>query len=166
MFLFRASRYLDELKAFRPEMFEVCSKAMATAVQDLGYRIPKETFTTCRVGRSIMLCLKIQPMRSLFRWMLAGTILVLDFALGWSEKDGDGNACLGDVVVENTSNAFIRSDDKLVAAIGANDMVIVSTKDTVLVAHKDQVQKAKEVAVKLKRDGDRMGFASRKPATG
>ena len=155
MFLFRASRYLDELKAFRPEMFEVCSKAMAAASQDFDFcRIPKEAFTACP-DESIDYAVFENTADAVVVAMDAGWNDIGSWTSLWdvSEKDGDGNACLGDVVVENTSNAFIRSDDKLVAAIGADDMVIVSTKDTVLVAHKDQVQKAKDVAARLKRDG-------------
>ena len=155
MFLFRASRYLDELKAFRPKIFEVCSKAIAAAGQDLDFcRIPKETFTACP-DESIDYAVFENTADGVVVPMDAGWNDIGSWTSLWevSEKDGDGNACLGDVVVENTSNAFIRSDDKLVAAIGADDMVIVSTKDTVLVAHKDQVQKAKDVAARLKRDG-------------
>ena len=155
MFLFRASRYLNELKAFRPEMFEVCSKAMAGAGQDLDFcRIPEEIFTECP-DESIDCAVFENTADAVVVAMDAGWNDIGSWTSLWdvSGKDASGNACIGDVVVESTKNAFIRSDDKLVAAIGADDMVIVSTKDTVLVAHKDQVQKAKDVALKLKRDG-------------
>ena len=155
MFLFRASRYLDELQAFRPEMLEVCSRAMAAAGQDLDFcRIPEEIFTACP-DESIDYAVFENTADAVVIAMDAGWNDIGSWTSLWdvSGKDASGNACIGDVVVENTSNAFIRSDDKLVAAIGADDMVIVSTKDTVLVAHKDQVQKAKEIAVRLKSDG-------------
>ena len=112
MFLFRASRYLDELKVFRPEMFEVCSKAMATAGQDLDFcRIPKETFTACP-DESIDYAVFENTADAVVVPMDAGWNDIGSWTSLWdvSEKDGDGNACLGDVVVENTSNAFIRSD--------------------------------------------------------
>ena len=155
MFLLRASRYLDELKAFRPEMFEVCSKAMAAAGRDLDFcRIPEEIFTACP-DESIDYAVFENTADAVMVVLDAGWNDIGSWTSLWdvSEKDASGNACYGDVIVEGTKNAFIRSDDKLIAAIGADDMVIVSTKDTVLVAHKDEVQRAKDVAARLKRDG-------------
>ena len=155
MFLFKASRYLDELKAFRPEMLEICSKAIAVADQDLDFfRIPEEIFAACP-DESIDYAVFENTADAVVVAMNAGWNDIGSWTSLWdvSEKDASGNACIGDVVVKSTKNAFIRSDDKLIAAIGADDMVIVSTKDTVLVARKDQVQKAKDVAASLKRNG-------------
>ena len=155
MFLFRASRYLDELQAFRPEMFNVCSKAMATVSKDLDFdRIPKDIFSVCP-DESIDFAVFENTADAVVVAMDAGWNDIGSWASLWdvSEKDTNGNACVGDVVVESTTNAFIRSDDKLVAAIGADDMVIISTKDAVLVAHKNQVQKVKGLVARLERDG-------------
>jgi mannose-1-phosphate guanylyltransferase len=67
-----------------------------------------------------------------------------------SEKDGNGNATYGDVMLHESNNSYIRTDGKLVAAIGVDDLVIVSTKDVLVVAHKDSVQDVKVVAQQLK----------------
>jgi mannose-1-phosphate guanylyltransferase len=67
-----------------------------------------------------------------------------------SEKDGNGNATHGDVILHESHNSYIRTDGKLVAAIGVDDLVIVSTKDVLVVAHKDSVQDVKAVAQQLK----------------
>jgi mannose-1-phosphate guanylyltransferase len=67
-----------------------------------------------------------------------------------SEKDDEGNVVLGDVTLYEARNSYVRSDDKLVAAIGVEDLVIVSTKDVVVVAHKDDVQNVKAVVEKLR----------------
>ena len=67
-----------------------------------------------------------------------------------SKKDENGNASLGDVVLHNSKDCYVRADDMLVAAIGVDDLVIVSTKDALMVAHKDSVQDAKTIAHKLK----------------
>lgn len=161
MFLFKASSYLDELKAFRPEIFEVCSKALAEAAPDLDFlRIPEDIFSVC-------------PAESIDHAVFENTLnaVVIPVDAGWndigswnslwdiSEKDRSGNACSGDVILECTKNAYIRSEDKLVAAIGANDMVIVSTKDAVLVAHQSHVQRVKEITSRLK-EIDRMEWDS------
>ena len=70
-----------------------------------------------------------------------------------SNKDGAGNATSGDTLLLNTTNSFVRSDDKLVALVGIDDVVVVSTKDATLVAHKSSVQDAKLIAADLKKSG-------------
>jgi mannose-1-phosphate guanylyltransferase len=67
-----------------------------------------------------------------------------------SEKDGDGNSTHGDVILHNTHNSYVKTDERLVAAIGVNDLVIVSTKDALMVAHKDSVQDVKIITANLK----------------
>ena len=67
-----------------------------------------------------------------------------------SDKDGNGNATYGDVMLHESHNSYIRTDGKLVVAIGVDDLVIVSTKDVLVVAHKDSVQDVKVVAQQLK----------------
>ena len=67
-----------------------------------------------------------------------------------TEKDSGGNAVLGDVVLLETTNSFVRAEDKLVALIGIDNLVVVATKDATLVANKDKVKDAKLIASKLK----------------
>jgi mannose-1-phosphate guanylyltransferase len=69
-----------------------------------------------------------------------------------SKKDGDGNSTHGDVILHDTHNSYVKTDRKLVAAIGVDDLVIVSTKDVLMVAHKDSVQDVKIITAKLKAD--------------
>ena len=70
-----------------------------------------------------------------------------------SKKDESGNAASGDVKLYDTANCLVRADDKLVALLGIEDVVVVSTKDVTLVAHKDRVQDAKMIAADLEREG-------------
>ena len=67
-----------------------------------------------------------------------------------SEHDNNSNAILGDVMTHNTSNSYIRSDNGLVAAIGVDDLVIVSTKEVFLVAKKSNSQDITKIIDKLK----------------
>ena len=60
------------------------------------------------------------------------------------------NSVHGDVLLHNSNNTYIRSDEKLVAAVGIDDLVIVDTKDALMVAHKDCVQDATIIAKQLK----------------
>jgi mannose-1-phosphate guanylyltransferase len=69
-----------------------------------------------------------------------------------SEKNNDGNVTQGDVLLHNSKNCYVRSNDRLTAVIGADDLVIVDTKDALMVAHKDAVQDAKIIAQQLKKN--------------
>ena len=59
----------------------------------------------------------------------------------------------GDVILLDTTNSFVRTDEQLLALVGLDDVVVVSTKDATLVAHKDRVQDAKAIASQLKKEG-------------
>lgn len=69
------------------------------------------------------------------------------------EKDLQGNVCKGDSLTINTRNSLIHAEHKLVATVGVEDLIVVETKDAVLVAHKDSVQDVKKVVEAIKNDG-------------
>ena len=69
-----------------------------------------------------------------------------------SSKDSNGNAVHGDVLLYNSSNSYVRSDDKLVVGIGLDNLIVVSTKDAVMISSKDKVQDIKIVVDRLKFD--------------
>ena len=155
MFLFRASRYLEELKAYRPNIFNACSKAIAKVVPDLDFiRVDAEAFAAC-------------PDESIDYAVMENTAdaVVVPMDVGWNDigswsslwdlgdKDDNGNVASGDVVLHDAKNSYIRADDKLVAAVGIDDLVVVSTKDALLVAHRERVQDAKLIANKLREYG-------------
>ena len=60
-------------------------------------------------------------------------------------KDHNGNVLRGDVIAENVSNSLVRSQSRVVAAVGVQDLIIVETTDAVLVAHKDSAQDVKKI---------------------
>jgi mannose-1-phosphate guanylyltransferase len=70
-----------------------------------------------------------------------------------ADKDGFGNAVSGDTLLLDTRNSFVKADDKLVALLGVDDLIVISTKDATLVAQKDRVQDAKVIVSELKRQG-------------
>jgi mannose-1-phosphate guanylyltransferase len=69
------------------------------------------------------------------------------------DKDEQSNVCKGDVLALDTHNSLIQAEHKLVATLGVDDLVVVETKDAVLVAHKDRVQDVKKIVEALKNDG-------------
>lgn len=96
-------------------------------------------------------------------WKKTADAVMIPMDAGWSDvgswsslwdvskKGGDGNACHGDVLLYETNNFFVRAEDKFIATVGVDDLIIVSTKDAILVAHKDSAQDVKVIAQKLKK---------------
>ena len=70
-----------------------------------------------------------------------------------SRKDDSGNSLTGDVIAHDTKSTLVRADHRLVATLGVKDLVIVETKDALLVAHKDKVQDVKKVVERIRDDG-------------
>jgi len=151
MFLFRASSYIEELNKFRPDILEQCKASVMDVKADLDFlRINKETFESCpaeSIDYAVMEKTSQAVVVSMDGWSDIGSWSSL-----WdiSEKDGDGNSTHGDVILHNTHNSYVKTDERLVAAIGVNDLVIVSTKDALMVAHKDSVQDVKIITANLK----------------
>ena len=152
MFLFKASRYLKELKKFRPDIYQACESATAETRSDLDFlRIDKEKFAACP-SESVDCAVMENTEDAVVVPMEAGWSDIGSWSSLWdiSKKDANGNATQGDVMLHKSNNSYVRTDGKLVAAIGVDDLVIVDTKDALMVAHKDAVQDAKIIAQQLK----------------
>ena len=155
MFLFKASRYLEELKKFRPDIYEACHASIKNTETDLDFlRVTKEKFIECP-SESIDYAVMEKTADAVVVPMDAGWSDIGSWSSLWSvsDKDENGNAFEGDVIIHKSEGCYIRSSDRLVAAVGVEDLVIVDTKDALMVAHKDAVQDAKIIAQKLKADG-------------
>lgn len=155
MFLFRASRYLKELEVHRPDIVVACQRAMENGASDPDFtRVDTEAFTACP-DESIDYAVMEKTSDAVVVPMDAGWNDIGSWSSLWdvSGKDESGNATTGDVMLIDTRNSFIRADDKLVAIVGVDDVVVVSTKDATLVAHKERVQDTKVIVSQLKNEG-------------
>ena len=154
MFLVRASRYLEELKKFSPDIYEACELSMENIQKDLDFlRVNSKRFEACP-SESIDIAVMEKTEDAVVVPMNAVWCDIGSWSSLWeiSEKDENGNSTHGDVMLDATKNSYIKTDGKLVAAIGVNDLVIVSTKDVVMVAHKNSVHDVKKIVRKLKND--------------
>jgi mannose-1-phosphate guanylyltransferase/mannose-6-phosphate isomerase len=155
MFLLSAATYLNELKAHKPEIFSACERAMAEASDDLDFIRPaKEAFLACP-SDSIDYAVMEHTRR--------GGVIPLD--CGWSDvgawstlwqvsdQDSRGNVLLGDVMIEDCTDSYLRSESRLIAATGIKNLVVVETADAILVADRDQVQNVKQIVTRLKAEG-------------
>lgn len=155
MFLFRARRYLEELERLAPEILFACRQAMEEGQHDLDFlRIGEAAFAACpedSIDYAVMEKTESAAMVSLD----AGWSDIGSWSALWdvSDKDTDDNVLHGDVLAEHTSHTLVQAEHRLVATLGVENLVIVETKDAVLVAHKDKVQDVKRIVARLKEEG-------------
>ncbi|EGI74686.1 MULTISPECIES: mannose-1-phosphate guanylyltransferase/mannose-6-phosphate isomerase [Pseudoalteromonas] len=155
MFLFKARRYLDELAKFAPDILNICRKAIATPEQDLEFvRVDKAIFETCP-DDSVDYAVMEKSEDVIVVPMDAGWSDVGSFSALWevSAKDKNNNVLKGDVISVGSTNNYIYAENKLVTTVGVDNLVIIETKDAILVANKDQVQNVKAIVKKLKDAG-------------
>ncbi|MBA0164177.1 mannose-1-phosphate guanylyltransferase/mannose-6-phosphate isomerase [Pectobacterium atrosepticum] len=153
MFMFKASRYLKELECHSPEIYNACSKSIEGINKDLDFiRLDSKAFHICP-DDSIDYAVMEKTSDAVVVPMDASWSDVGSWSALWdiAEKDKDGNAIRGDVLTEKTNNSYIYSQNKLVATVGIDNLIVVETKDAVLVANKDSVQDVKAIVEKLKR---------------
>lgn len=172
MFMIRADRYLEELKRHQPAMYAACEAAMANTEQDYDFvRIDKEAFMACpddSIDYALMEPLTSQTVGA----DPANTqVVVAPLDAGWSDvgswsalwdiadKCEDGNSVLhagkgdAETILKDTRNSLISTSDRLVSTLGVDDLVIVDTKDALLVAHRDKVQDVKKIVAQIKEQG-------------
>ena len=154
MFLFKASRYLEELQKFRPDILKACESAMAETENDLDFiRINKKEFVACP-SESIDYAVMEKTTSAIVVPIDAGWNDIGSWSSLWdiSKKDSNGNASQGDVVLRNCNNSYIKADDMLVVAIGIDDLIVVCTKDALMIANRNSVEDVKIITQQLKAD--------------
>lgn len=151
MFCFEAGAFLDALERFAPDVsksVDACFEAMDKSSQPL--EIPRSLFEQCP---SISIDYAVMER--------ADNCAVVAGDFGWSdigtwramadlyETDESGNSVVGKAVLVESRNCFVRGEDRLVAAVGVENLVVVDTGDAVLVADRDRAQDVKDVVDQL-----------------
>lgn len=153
IFVFRAERYLSELQRHRPDILSAVTRAMGNAQRDIDFVRPEpEAFLAVpddSIDRAVMERTRdavVVPAK--FTWSDVGSWSAL-WALG--AKDAVGNVSHGDVMARDSRGSYLRSEGRLIAAVGVEDLVIVETKDALLVSTKDRADDVKLAVEELKR---------------
>ncbi len=156
MFLFKASRYLEELDAHAPEMLAAVRAAHAKASTDLDFvRIDREAFAQVP-DNSIDYAVMEKTQRAAVIPVSCGWSDIGSWSALWltGEKDAQGNLCEGDTMCVDTHNSLLRSHERhLLATVGVDDLIVVTTPDATLVAHRDAAQDVKKIVEQLKAAG-------------
>lgn len=152
MFLFKASTYIEELAKFRPDILEKCDSAYNSHFQDLDFiRMSSKLFSQVP-DESVDFAVMENTDRAIVVPMDASWNDVGSWSALWevNSKDSNCNVSIGDVLLEQTKNSYICSNDKLVTTVGVENLIVVETKDAILVADKDKVQGVKSIVDRLK----------------
>ena len=155
MFMFKASVIAAELEKFVPEVVKTCRSVIDGGSQDLDFfRISKDLFSTV-------------PADSIDYAVMEKTDkgVMIGFDAGWNDlgswealwqtgdRDKDANVLKGDVVVHDVKGSYLNAQERLIAAVGLEDVVVVETSDAVLVSPKDRVQDVKKIVAEIKKSG-------------
>jgi mannose-1-phosphate guanylyltransferase/mannose-6-phosphate isomerase len=152
MFMFSAQAYLSALESSQPDMAAACRESMDAAERDLDFIRPNADIFATSPADSIDY--------AVMEHTSDGAVVSLD--CDWSDigawsalweagsKDESGNVTEGDVVLDNTSNSYVRSQSRLVTTTGVKDLVVVETADAVMVADRHSVQDVKNIVTALK----------------
>ena len=155
MFIFKATQIIKEIESHAPDVLNACKKSLKEKILDLDFqRLNKNAFRNCP---NISIDVAVMEKTSL------GTVLPLEanwtdigsWDAVWkiSKKDTDNNFIEGNIIAKNSKNCYLRSEKRLIAAIGIQDLIVVETSDAILIADKAQSQEVKNIVNILKDKG-------------
>ena len=147
IFLFKASIFLNELKKFEPKIIEICTQSLKKGIQDFDFfRINEKIFNECP---NIPVDIALMEKTNL------GSVVSLN--VGWDDigswdsvwknsiQDKNGNAIEGKVLIDDSKNCYLRSEERLIVGINLNNLIVIETNDAILVSDKNATQKVKKI---------------------
>jgi len=156
MFMFKASRYLSELEQYFPEILNSCKQCMESSTKDLDFiRIDEALFKQCP-SESIDYAVMEKTQDAVVVPLDAQWSDIGSWSAIWdvSEKDANGNRTLGDVIAVDSKNCLVhgsvKGEQRLITLLGLENIVVIDTKDSILVADKTKVQEVKQIVDELK----------------
>ncbi len=164
VFLFKAKTFLDELEKFEPEILNSCNEALTKGIMDLDFlRVNEEAFKKCPNKPIDIAVMEKTNLGSVFS-LTAGWDDIGSWKSVWknSKKNEDGNSLKGKTIVEDCKNCYLRSEGRLIVGINLNNLIIVETKDAILVANKDSAQEIKKIVNVLNNNNYKEGKHNKK----
>ena len=155
MFVFKAEVILAEIEKQEKHLYDSCKNSLSEKLIDLDFqRIIPESFEECP---NISIDVAVMEKTKL------GKVIPLN--VGWSDigswksiwhnedKNDSENVEIGTVFAEKTKKSYLRSDNRLVATLGVENLIVIDTSDAVLIANKENSQDIKLLVEKLKSNG-------------
>ncbi len=161
MFVLRASTWMRALERFRPDIASATRTAFAERQIDQRFVRPgREQFAAVPSESVDYAVMERCPGSGIGLYMVP-------LAAGWNDlgawdavwqvadKDAQGNAVVGDALLEDCRNTLVHATSRLVGVVGLEDVVVVETPDAVLVSRRDRSQDVKKIVSRL--DGQQRG---------
>lgn len=171
IFMGRAGLWLELLARYRRDIEAACQTAYAAGRTDADFfRVARESFAACpsdSIDYAIM-----EPLTAESEPLARAVVVPLE--AGWSDvgawdslwqvvdKDDNGNAVRGDVLLQDTHDSLVYAEGRLVACLGVRDVVVVETPDAIMVAAKDRTQDVKSLVTRLQTERREQADAHRK----
>lgn len=159
MFCFTAGAFLDELQRHAPALLEQVAQCVAASpALDAGAIRQRELsgalfaeLPDISIDYALMeVSDKVAVVPAAFDWSDIGSWGALSELV---EPDAHNNRAAGEAIFIDSSNMFVQSEGRLVAAVGVQDLIVVDTADAILVAHADRAQDVRLVVKRLKDSG-------------
>ncbi len=154
MLMFKARHFISLMRKFQPELLERCRLALKKAEtigqslyldEDAYQNIPELSLDHGLIEK-VADTGKMYCVRAKFSWSDAGSWnAIADLCKIGKKENHQGNVLHGDALQSDCSNSYLRSDSRLVTAVGVEDIVVIETADAVLVAAKDKVGDIKQL---------------------
>ncbi len=159
MFVLKASVWLAALDEFRPELLQATRTAWDVRSTDAGFVRPGKAEFAAVPSDSVDYAVMERCPGSAF------PIRMVPLDAGWndlgawdavwqvSDKDVDGNARFGDVLLEDSRNSLVHASSRLVGVVGLQDVVVIETPDAVMVSDRSRSQDVKKIVGLLDKNG-------------
>ena len=153
MFFVKPSVYIKELQKFEPAIYSACKEAWDNKRLDLNFTLPGKSFLD-------------SPSISIDYAVMEKTTqaALVPINISWSDlgcwnafyentpKDEQNNACIGDVITQETKDCYIHSTGRLIATIGVQNLAVIETQDAVLIVPREKAQEVKHLVDTLKKE--------------
>jgi len=151
MFCFKVGALLRAMQQYAPAIFEACmdcwnktGKEEPIALDAVSFdKIPEMSIDYAVMEHTD----KAAVVTAAFAWSDIGSWQAMSQLV---EADNNGNQLRAETVLIDTSNCYIQSDDRLIAAVGVDDLIVVDTPDALLIAQRGRSQDVKRIVRHLK----------------
>ena len=155
MFVFKATDIIEEIESHSPYIIENCKESLKNSIKDLDFlRLDRKTFEKCP-DTSIDIAVFEKTKKAFVIPLDCGWDDIGNWESIWnlSKKDKNDNSLNGKIVTHDTIKSLIKSETRLVLTIGLENIIIIDTKDALLVANKKNAQDVKKLVQTLNREG-------------
>lgn len=164
IFIAKAKVLISEIKKFSPKVYNSCIQTFKNKYSDLDFqRLTNRDFEKCP-NISFDLAIMERTAKGIVLPLDAGWSDVGSWKSLWeiSDKDSHGNVLNGKVILKDSENCYLSSEERLIVGIGLNNLLIIETNDATLISDKRKSQVIKEIVPLLNKKGYQEGETHKK----